>query len=153
LNQSGCGCSVASAAALLEAVEAGLDTISALDTVLRANECGTDGSLDERGTDGAGSCGLNAWGALILAFDGDTLAGAVLLDGVELLGGVAGSVVVVVLVVDVVHVVVVDVGALQGLVALKVALSAPQNLGLSLGVDSDSLAHAVGVELVATWGV
>ena len=64
-----------------------------------------------------------------------------------------GSVVVVVLVVDVVHVVVVDVRALQGLVALKVALSAPQNLGLSLGVDSDGLAHAVGGELVVSWGV
>ena len=60
---------------------------------------------------------------------------------------------VVVLVVDVVHVVVVDVRALQGLVALKVALSAPQNLGLSLGVDLNSLARTVGVELVVTWGV
>ena len=64
-----------------------------------------------------------------------------------------GSVVVVVLVVDVVHVVVVDVRALQGLVALKVALSAPQNLRLSLRVDSDGLAHAAWVELVVSWGV
>lgn len=70
-----------------------------------------------------------------------------------MLGGVTGSVVVVVLVVDVVHVVVVDVGALQGLVALKVALSAPQNLGLSLRVDSDGLALAAGVESVVSWGV
>jgi len=61
--------------------------------------------------------------------------------------------VVVVLVVDVVHVVVVDIRALQGLVALKVALSAPQNLLLSLGVDSDSLASAAGIEQVAAWGV
>ena len=75
MNQSGCGCSVASAAALLEAVETtSLDAISALDTAGGANEGGTDGSLDERGTDGAGGCGLNAWGALVLAFDGNTLA-------------------------------------------------------------------------------
>ena len=65
----------------------------------------------------------------------------------------AGSVVVVVLVVDVVHVVVVDVGALQGLVALEVALTAPQNLGLTLGVDGDSLSLAASIELVGSWGV
>ena len=65
MNQSSCGCSVASAAALLEAVETSLDTIRALDTV---------GGANEGGTDGAGGCSLNAWGALVLAFDGDTLA-------------------------------------------------------------------------------
>ena len=64
----------------------------------------------------------------------------------------ASSVVVVVLVVDVVHVVVVDVGALEGLVALKVALTAPQDLGLSLGVDLDVLSSATSIELVGSWG-
>ena len=55
-------------------------------------------------------------GALVLGFNGLTLAGTVLLNSVELLGSVAGAVVVVVAVVDVVHVVVVDVGSLEGLI-------------------------------------
>jgi len=62
-----------------------------------------------------------------LGLNGNSLARAVLLNGVELLGGVTGAVVVVVHVVDVVHVVVVDVCSLEGLVSLKVAFSAPQH--------------------------
>ena len=103
---------------------------------------GANGSADQLSGDSAGRGSLDAWRALVGSLDGDALARAVLLDGVELLGGVAGSVVVVVLVVDVVHVVVVDVGPLEGLVALEVALTAPENLLLALGVDSDGLAHA-----------
>ncbi len=60
---------------------------------------------------------------------------------------------VVVLVVDVVHVVVMDVGALEGLVALEVALTAPQDLRLLLGVDLDILSSASGIELVGSWSV
>ncbi len=118
-----------------------------------SNDGLADGSLNEGAGDGAGVGGLNAWGALVGGLDGDTLARAVLLHGVELLGGVASSVVVVVLVVDVVHVVVVDVGSLEGLVALEVALTAPQDLGLLLGVDLDILSLAARIELVGSWSV
>ena len=100
-----------------------------------------------------GGGGLDTWRAHVGGCFADTLAGAVLLDGVELLGGVASAVVVVVVMVDVVHVVVVDVRALQGLVALEVTLSAPKDTGLDIGVHGHGLAHAVGVELVAAWSV
>ena len=109
--------------------------------------------VDEAGSDGTGSGSLNAWGALVGSLNTDTLARAVLLHGVVLTGLVAGTVVVVVVLVDVVHVVVVDVGTLEGLVSLEVALTAPQDSGLSLGVDSHGLAGAVGIKLVASWGV
>ena len=100
-----------------------------------------------------GAGGLDAWRAHVGGCFGDTLAGAVFLDGVELLGGVASAVVVVVVMVDVVDVVVVDVRALQGLVALEVTLSAPQDAGLDIGVHGHILANAAGVEQVAAWSV
>ena len=109
--------------------------------------------VDEAGCDGASGGSLNAWGALVGGLNADTLARAVLLHGVVLTGGVAGTVVVVVVLVDVVHVVVMDVGTLEGLVSLKVTLTAPQDTGLSLGVDSDGLTSAAGSECVGAWGV
>ena len=115
---------------------------------------GTDGpGRKDVGGNSSGGGGLDTWRAHVSGCFGDTLAGAVLLDGVELLGGVASAVVVVVVVVDVVHVVVVDVRALQGLVALEVALSAPKDTGLGIGVHLHVLANAVGIELVVTWSV
>ena len=119
---------------------------------------GTNGSGQKdvggkRCGDSSGGGGLDTWRADVGGCFGDTLAGAVLLDSVELLGSVASAVVVVVVVVDVVHVVVVDVRALQGLVALKVALSAPKDLGLDIGEHGHGLTNAVGVELVVAWSV
>ena len=63
------------------------------------------------------------------------------------------SVVIVVGVVDVVHVVVMDVGPLEGLVALEVPLSTPQDVALSLWVDSHILTHAAEVIVLSTKGV
>lgn len=99
-------------------------------------------SGQERGGNSSGCGGLNAWWAHVGGCLADTLAGAVFLDDVELLGGVASSVVVVVFVVDVVHVVMADVGALQGLVALDFTLSAPEDLGVGVGVGQHGLASA-----------
>ena len=62
-------------------------------------------------------------------------------------------VVIVVLVVDVMHVIVMDVGALERLVALQVALTAEKHLGLAFWIDSHSLADAIRGELVSAWRV
>ena len=107
---------------------------------------------------GGGRWGLDAWWASVLSLDSGSLAAAVLLDGLELLGGVLDSVVVVVEVVDVVHVVVVDVGSLESLVALEVSLTTEEDVGLLLWVDEDWLADAAEVLVLSSkgegvWGV
>ena len=64
------------------------------------------GHIDELLGDGTGSWGLDTWWALVGGLNSDTLARAVLLDLIDLTGNMSGTVVVVVLVVDIVHIVV-----------------------------------------------
>ena len=109
--------------------------------------------LNQTGGDSSGCGCLDARRALVSGLCGDALARAVLLDSVELLGSVPSPVVIVVLVVDVMHVIVMDVGALERLVALQVALTAEKHLGLALWIDSHGLADAIRGELVSAWRV
>jgi len=78
---------------------------------------GWNTGLKEFGGNCFSSGGLDAWMPLVLGWNTDTLVGAVFVDGVELLGGVTYTVVVVMVMVDDVHVVVVDVRALKYWVA------------------------------------
>ena len=110
-------------------------------------------SLNQAGGHSTSCRCLDAGRALVSGLSGDAFARTVLFDSVELLGGVPGPVVIVVLVVDVMHVIVMDVGALERLVALQVALTAEKHLGFALWIDSHGLADAIRSELVSAWNV